>query len=181
MSQEADGIRQDERSRWNSRHMFGPTVTDPALGLIRRRWGKWRGVASLPSQSRDLELVIEIPRHESVDSYLRRASNVVTKFNDFQNDLIETLFEDYNFYKRMDIDEGGFTEDDFKAYPAVNRPRDVWDVLQPYCFWIGHPIDKYHGNAYMLMDVNWPNPHFFQVFLQLDADSWQHMHTEFVG
>ena len=161
--------------------MFGPSITHPTLGLIRRRWGKWRGVVSIASLPHALEIIIEIPRKESVETYLQRAANVVTRWNEFQEDLANALYEYYSLYKKTEIDEGVFTEDDFKTYPPVDKPSDVWDVLQPYRFWLGHTIDKYHGNAYMLVDVNWPNPHFLQVFLRLDADSWQHMHTEFVG
>jgi len=73
------------------------------------------------------------------------------------------------------------TTNQLSGQSRSNKLADIWNVLKPYRFWLGHAIDKYHGNAYLLMDVNWPNPHFFQVFVQLDGKSWRHMHTEFVG
>ena len=128
-----------------------------------------------------MDLLIEIPRKEPLDDYLQCAANLLTRFEEFKRDFTVQLHDDYCFYKQLDIEAGGLTEGDYKEYLPVTKPSDVWNVLTPYRLWLGHNIDKEHGNAHVLIDVYWPNPHFFQVFMQLTPNSWQHMHTELVG
>jgi len=161
--------------------MLFARINDPVLGIVKRGWGKWSARVRTQHLPRELAVIVEIGRNESVEPFLAQARNVVNRFRDFQRDLASQLFEDYWFYRRMDIEEGGLTEDDFKPFPQVELPEQVWNVLMPYRFRLGHQIDKYLGNAHLLMDVAWPNPHFFQVFLQLEAESWKYMHTELVG
>ena len=141
----------------------------------------WRAAVRLPNPYGQLEIQIEVPSDSNTQSALDRVGNLVTRFPELQAQFANQLFDDYNFFKQLDLEEGGLTEQDFERFPQVGSSADIWEALRPYRLWHGGVIDRYHGNSYLLMDVLWPNPHFFQVFFSLNDHAWQHEHTEFVG
>jgi hypothetical protein len=161
--------------------MFWPKLVDPTLGVLRRRWGKWRGRVWVEAINGDLQ--IEIESLQQVDPWIAitSARRIVENFRQLQLDFALPLYDDYLFYKKLDLEEGGFTEEDFQRHPVVTGPTDIWSVLKPYKLWHGGTIDQYLGNAYLLVDVDWPNPHYFQVYFLLNNSEWKHMHTELVG
>lgn len=134
--------------------MFCAKVTDPSLGTLRLRWGKWRGRVDLIGTGSEVEVVIEPPQDARLQPFLDRVGRVVTNFAQLQPDFAGQLYDDYHLYKRMAIEAGGLTEEDFKAFPAVPEPAEVWSALKPYRLWHGGLIDRYCGNAYLLVDVD---------------------------
>jgi hypothetical protein len=161
--------------------MFWAKVTHPSLGTMRRRWGKWRGQVRINGSGSDVEVVIELPKGGTLRPFQDRIGRVVTNFAHFRQDLAAQAYVDYQFFRNIDIEAGLFTEEVFKTYPSVAGPADVWRALKPYRLWHGGAIDRYSGNAYLVVNVDWPNPHFFQVCFQLNYNICEHMSTELVG
>jgi hypothetical protein len=161
--------------------MFWPKLTDPTLGVLRRRWGKWRGRVWVEAIDGDLKIEIECPQQVDLWVAITLVRRIVENFRQLQIDFALPLYEDYLFYKKVDLEEGGFPEEDFRRHPVVKGRTDIWSALKPYKLWYGRAIDQYLGNAYLLVDVDWPNPHYFQVYFKLDDQGWEHTHTELVG
>jgi hypothetical protein len=161
--------------------MFGLTRQLPQIGLLRRGWGTWYGRLLVQGLNDPLELRIEVPRREPLEPYAARAGLFAAQFDRFQADVAEDLFEAYEFYRKTDLEEGVFTVDDYANHPTVTSAADVWRVLRPYRLRLGSVISRDLGNSYVLMDVDWPNPHYFQVFMEASADRFRYIHAEFVG
>ena len=161
--------------------MFWSKVTDPVLGRLRRWCRAWWGRVRLPGTDQEIDIVLEVPSVAELQPYLARVRQVIAEFQRFQKDLALPLFEDYCLYKSMDLQNGGCIEADYRAYPAVELREGIWKILKPQRLWHGPPLGQYDGNAFLLTEVAWPNPHSMQVFLQLEDCGWTHMHTEMVG
>lgn len=113
---------------------------------------------------------------------MRQAQFFADQFDRLQASFADELFETYDFYKQSDLDTpGGYSAADFANHPIVSSPADVWTVLSPYRLRLGPEIGKNAGNSYLLIDVDWPNPHFFQVFMRASNPGFEYVHTEFVG
>src|SRR4051812_13521422 len=97
--------------------MFWPKLEDPVLGTLWRCCGTWEGSVSLQDVPQKTDIIIEIPKEDDPQLFLKRVRKVVEEFRQFRADFAQQLFEDYCFYKRMDIEEGGFTEADYTHYP----------------------------------------------------------------
>ena len=93
----------------------------------------------------------------------------------------DDLYDSYCFFKRLDLEEGGMTVDDFGSYPEVDSPNDVYTACEPYKIRIGNPIARHLGNMYILFDVRWPNSHMLQVFWQLENGELNYKHVELFG
>ena len=164
--------------------MFARSVQLPTVERLKRGWGKWHGrliVAELPEP---LDLVIEAPRSEPVEPLAERAASFAATFGQLRDDFAEGLFQSYQFVKKADLERGNVTEADFAEHPSVRSPQDVWSALRPYrlCLFSPAPADRQMGNAYLLIDVDWPNPHFFQLLMKASAaDGFKYVHTEIVG
>jgi hypothetical protein len=161
--------------------IFGRQVIDSDFGRVKRSWGRWVGKITFAPFKTSLDIVIKTPRNVELKPYLDKIRFFVNNFEFYQEPLALQLFADYNFYRKVELEEGIFSEEDFLKHPGVEKSGDIWNVLSPRYLWVGDRIDKYHGNAYVLFDVDWPNPHYFQVFLQLEHNRVNHIHTELVG
>ncbi|MEM7348784.1 MAG: hypothetical protein AAF485_31530, partial [Chloroflexota bacterium] len=152
--------------------MFGRQVIDPELGHIRRLWGNWVGEVRFSLFKKNVKLVIKSQLSTTLEGYLKRVKFFVNNFDVNGNALANQLFEDYNFYKEMDIQEGNLSEKDLLRYPKIATPQEIWKVLSPYELRVGDTINDSLGNAYLLCEINWPNPHYFQVYLQLECENF---------
>ena len=161
--------------------MFGRTRPLPHIGQLRRGWGKWYGRLRVRGLDAPLELSIEMLRREVLDPFVEQAGYFADRFDHIRTDFAAELFEAYEFYRRTDLEEGVFSAADYARHPTVTSAADVWRVLGPYHLRLGPMIARDLGNSYLLMDVDWPNPHYFQVFMEASATGFQYMHTEFVG
>jgi hypothetical protein len=162
--------------------MFARSVSLPQIGRLRRGWGMWYGRLPLRGLDAPLDLRIQIPRREPVEPFAEQARLFADRFDRLRAEFAGELFETYEFYKRTDLEtEGGYTAADYAKHPAIASAVDVWRVLRPYRLRLGPAIGKYAGNSYLLMQVDWPNPHYFQMFLEASADGFKYVHTEFVG
>ena len=161
--------------------MSDKPIDAAVLGRLRRGWGKWYAQLTIPQLAKPLEIWIETRRIEPVESYAQQAQSFGNRFKQLQAAFADELFENYQIYKEWDLREGVFTAADYAKYPAVSSSADVWRALTPYRLRLGPPIDKYMGNSYLLMDVAWPNPHYFQMFMDSTGAGFKYIHTEFVG
>jgi hypothetical protein len=162
--------------------MFGRSALLPHVGPLRRGWGKWYGRLPVRGFDAPLELWIEVPRRELLEPFAAQAGLFANQFDRLQADVAGELFAAYEFYRRADLQAAtGFRAADYGRYPPVTSAADVWHVLRPYRLRLGPLISRYLGNSYLLMDVDWPNPHYFQVFMEASASGFRYMHTELVG
>jgi hypothetical protein len=162
--------------------MFGKTIQVPHIGHLKRGWHKWYGKLPVAGIVSPLELWIEIPRAEPIMPFAGQTRLFADRFEQLQSDFASELFETYEFYKRADLEAGsGCPEAAFAKYLPVHSPADIWRVLKPYRLRLGTVIGKHAGNSYLLIDVDWPNPHYFQLFMEASASGFKYVHTELVG
>lgn len=161
--------------------MFGRLGPLPHIGSVRRGWGGWYGRLPVRGLDAPLELSIEVPRREPLAPFVEQAGYFADRFDHIREDFASALFEAYEFYRGTDLEEGVFTAADYARHPTVTSAADVWRVLRPYRLRLGPIIARDLGNSYLLMDVDWPNPHYFQVFMEASAAGFRYRHTEFVG
>jgi hypothetical protein len=162
-------------------NMFGLSVEVPQFGRLRRGWGKWCAPLAIPQFEQPVDLWIEIRRDEPLEAFVEQATNFARRFEQLSAAFAGELFESYMFYKRTDLEEGAYIAADFAKHPSVTSPADVWHVLRPFRLRLGPMLGKHFGNSYLLIDVDWPNPHFFQMFMKASPSGFEYVHTEFVG
>ena len=162
--------------------MFGRSSPLPHIGPLQCGWGKWYGWLPIPGLDGPLELWIEVPRREPLESFAQQAAPFAECFSAIREGFASELYETYNFYRQTDIEtSGGYSAADYARHPAVTSPAEVWRVLPPLPPPVGPTIDPYVGNSYLTVDVDWPNPHYFQIFMEASNSEFKYMHTEFVG
>lgn len=161
--------------------MFARSVQLPTVGRLKRGWGKWHGQLPVAQLPEPLDLVIEVPRSEPVEPFAELAALFAATFGKLREDFTDELFESYEFHKNSDLDAGDITEADFAEHPAVRSREDIWTVLRPYRLCLFSPADRHMGNSYLLIDVDWPNGHFFQLYMKASVDGFEYVHAEFVG
>jgi len=160
--------------------MFGRTSADTQIGTLKRGWGKWHGHISVPGFEA-MEVLIEIKRNEPLDPFVQAASVFSASFPEIKEQFAKDLYDLYSTYKKLDIQTGYCTDADFAEYPHVDSAANIWTALKPDYLRLGPPIHKYLGNSYLITNVAWPNPHYFQLFMQYCDDSFRAMHVEVVG
>ncbi|MCP4147176.1 MAG: hypothetical protein GY757_05445 [bacterium] len=138
--------------------IYGPNIQHPLLGELRRGKSLTGQMELLPWEE-PVELVIEVGKGRKKNPDLHTAELFKQQYQSFVNRLLADLYEDYLFYKKTDLEECGVTEKDYAEYPPVKGPEDIPAVFVPYMVQINASLDKYTGNAYIIFDVKWPNPH----------------------
>jgi len=163
--------------------MLGRTISLGEYGCIYRRWWRWSGYLLIPGRIPPLELRVGIDSREPIEPFVEQARYFAANYRAIQAEFAGEMFETYQTVKQLDLEDEkhGFTEADYAEYPQVTGPENVWRALTPTRIWLGEDVDKYLGNSYLMMDVDWPNPHYFQVFMLASQSGFKYMHTEFVG
>jgi hypothetical protein len=161
--------------------MFGRSNPLPHIGTLRRGWGKWYGRLPVPALDTPLDLWIEVSRREPLEPFAELAGLFASRFGHIQAEFAGQLFEAYRDYRQMDLETpGGLTATDFAKHPSVTCAADIWQVLHAYRLRLGPVISRYLGNSYLLLNVDLPNPHFFQVFMEASVDGFWYTPTELV-
>ena len=161
--------------------MFGRSIQLQNIGRLKRGWGKWYGQLAVAELKKPLDLRIQIAAKEPVEPFAEQARLFAATYAQLQEHFRDELFENNQFYKKLDMEDGGLTKADFAKHPPVESAADVWNVLRPFRLCLGLPMHRYLGNAYLLMDVDWPNPHYFQMYMAASPTGFEYKHTDFVG
>ncbi len=156
-----------------------PKLKHPKLGILWRGWGNWKGTVTIDGDP--VSLILTTPRTLDASPFLERMSRIVDEFERFRTGMASILYHDYQVYKKMEIENDPKAKELYQSYPKVASDAEIWSVLKPDTFCHVAGMDRNLGNASLLLQVNWPNPHLFQVYFRLDDSGWEHMLTDLVG
>lgn len=141
-----------------------PKKTDGSFGDLVYRRGAWHGELSIGELHHE-NIPVEIQTSKDSDLSAFRAILACLRENirQIKNDIADEAFKTFDMYVREDRKAGNFTDAEYARYPSVTSAADIWRVLKPFRLTLTDNSDEY--NMIVWLHVDWPNPHYFVVFL----------------
>jgi len=161
--------------------MFKKNYTHPKFGRFERFLGPWKGKVNVGGWDEALELIVEVKSEAELIDILNNSSILIDHPIKIREEIEKNTYEDYQFFKKMDIEEAGMDKSEFEDFPQVTKQSEIYPACRPYSLRLGNRIGEYEGNSYILFDVLWPNDHGMQLFFDIGEGTFCYRHVELFG